>query len=668
MLKLLQLLSCRARQKKTIREEEEEEERARRENPALKRERDVVEYESISREIVDDKDLSANRPDDEVDNDDSSTTLCGSVSHKRRKILDSEEASPTCVLQTALFIGETDENYEQDDEFQIVEMGTDISVDSLNGCVEVVDSPNEYVEVVDSSSEPESLKHDEELENQQDQLLSLTKENVVSSQDYSVIKGVQSEDASHTTELVSASEVTSQCASLETAKMDANHEIESNDGCVVKSIEDEVAISAQLVENLDTALLDSDTAPEENKTENNLQTTVGNLENECVIPCTDSKAVDSNLEDREEILTKKIKLEELMKRLQQLQDHQQQNNADLKQHIIEDIEFTRDCVLEPWAQALLDGLQESPLKDEQNDKENDDNLAAKNYADISVVTWNEHSSMDESASVGSLSTYNNGKNKSDDSKRRRKKIKKKSRSPLLSEMDKQIDENTPTNEDIDCALQSENIKVINLEEIVNTALARFFDQGSTYTLKLLKKNSVIFRSVAEYGVANRAYWHATMTVRGKSWDPSAGSAGLGSTNDNYNWGNYGFSYDCHELVGRRMGKVVYRTKEVAKCALLFYVLKEIDPKGLWTKDIMSDHEEVCLLRKQDPTKTSTARWAAALIRKNGRVYLVDVKDKGYYRKPVFLCTYSKKRLLKNFVLTLNAMKRTSPRKSILNMS
>lgn len=312
---------------------------------------------------------------------------------------------------------------------------------------------------------------------------------------------------------------------------------------------------------------------------------------------------------------------------------------------------------------LVNSVQDDscPTEKEGND-EKESSILLDSTNEVSLVTCEENIVFEESSSVGDTLSYVDTISSSGGINKRR--VSKKRRPFLPLEFGKEQEETIPTNDDIDNALRTNNWKTVDLEDTVNTALARYLrEEKNSYSKTVLPKyindDSIVYKSIQEFHASTREYWSATLKCCGERFDPSRRESSTPKTsNESFDWGRSGFYYDCGELVGCRMGKVVYRSKEVAKDALMLYILKEVDPKGKWLHDIMEENETTCLLRKQDVTNRSSARWAVAIIRKKGYVYLVDIKDTGSYRKPVFLCLHTRKKLLKNMVLTLNAMKKS----------
>lgn len=169
----------------------------------------------------------------------------------------------------------------------------------------------------------------------------------------------------------------------------------------------------------------------------------------------------------------------------------------------------------------------------------------------------------------------------------------------------------PSKKDISYALGMYNWKVINLEVIVNNALNFYFNVPSG-NIEFIKKHTIHIHPIHDN---DQKCWYASLNVRGQTWDPSLPDAEFVLKGD---------------YVGRRNGRLVYRSIESARDALMFYVLRDIDPRGQWVDSFLAEHEESCMLRKD--TSRKGTRWLA-LIKKADQIYLVDVQNVGKIRKP-----------------------------------
>ena len=175
----------------------------------------------------------------------------------------------------------------------------------------------------------------------------------------------------------------------------------------------------------------------------------------------------------------------------------------------------------------------------------------------------------------------------------------------------------PSKREISYALSTYNWKVIDLEYIANKALCFHFRLpiGSE---PIINDDTLKVYQINEFNDIHHCYWYATLTVNEQSWDPSSPDQEFVIAGDS---------------VGKRSGKIVYRSEEAACDALLFFVLHEIDPCGEWVDEIMQTHEVACLLRKHSSRKGT--RWMA-LIKKQNQTFLADVRDAGKYKKPTLI--------------------------------
>jgi len=183
---------------------------------------------------------------------------------------------------------------------------------------------------------------------------------------------------------------------------------------------------------------------------------------------------------------------------------------------------------------------------------------------------------------------------------------------------------SPSKSMIERAISSNNWKVIDLEKIVNNALNMHFNTSSRQ-IQYINERTFRVQRIHIYTNPEFDYWYASLSLTNQKWDPSLSEQHFELPGD---------------LVGKRRGKLVYRTPESASDALLFFILHDLQPGGEWMKEIFNGDENVCLLQKE--TARSETRWMA-LIREDDLVYLVNVRDTSKSKKAVLLCD---KQLLK----------------------
>ena len=157
------------------------------------------------------------------------------------------------------------------------------------------------------------------------------------------------------------------------------------------------------------------------------------------------------------------------------------------------------------------------------------------------------------------------------------------------------------------ALTSSNWKKINLIKVAEKALQNYYFEKDRKQ-NFITKKSLQTCFIQEFS-AKKQYWYATLTIGKRVWNPSIQSGG-------------DIPFSCG-LVGRRMGRIVYCSKEYAIDALLFFVLRSVDFSGKWIREFLGECDRSCLLRKNGSQRS--VPWAA-LIRKADSVYLADVKE------------------------------------------
>lgn len=182
----------------------------------------------------------------------------------------------------------------------------------------------------------------------------------------------------------------------------------------------------------------------------------------------------------------------------------------------------------------------------------------------------------------------------------------------------------PNTSEIKSVLSSKGLtKEFKLIEIVNRAMHAYFASeidanGETEEpYQYFTKKSLKSHFVQEFHGETK-YWYSTLTVLEKTWDPSSPSAGFAFPGG---------------LMGKKKRKVVYSTEEYSKDALLLYVLRCVDPQGMWIQEFLGEDQRSCVLRKEGTLRNNA--WLV-LIRKGANFFLGSAKEDGIFKKPIIM--------------------------------
>jgi len=156
------------------------------------------------------------------------------------------------------------------------------------------------------------------------------------------------------------------------------------------------------------------------------------------------------------------------------------------------------------------------------------------------------------------------------------------------------------------AIASNNWIDVNLMNIAEIALRNHLGDAASSPNVIEDYLDVSY--IQEFS-SKKHFWYAKLTVGKNTWDPSIPTEH-----------HVPFSYS---LAGVRLGKIVYDNQESAIDALLFFILRSVDPTGKWIDGYLSENERSCLLKKIGAKRK--VPWTA-LIRKGEKVYLSDIKE------------------------------------------
>merc|ERR1712232_688269 len=156
------------------------------------------------------------------------------------------------------------------------------------------------------------------------------------------------------------------------------------------------------------------------------------------------------------------------------------------------------------------------------------------------------------------------------------------------------------------AVASNNWKDIDLMKVAGIALRNYLGEMPGEHNSIEDFLDVSF--VQEFS-SIKQFWFAKVTVGKKTWDASIPSAQYSP-------------FSCG-LGGLRLGRIVYDSQESAVYALLFFILRSVDPTGQWTHEFLAENERSCLLKKANSNRS--VLWTA-LMRKGDRVYLADMLE------------------------------------------